>query len=1188
MRKNVKNDSVIRAITLGIAGMMTLTATVGAFPMQAMAAEPEGTGNGSDSTTETTETTTETKETTETTVTPDDANRTEAALPITDGDNHQINVEKKTEEQYVVNDGEATKDQSVTEGKVEDYITVETTVEAETHHVVVAETPNADGTETTTEIVSGVTADGEVVEKIEVDGEDVAPEQVNIITKEETVSIGEGEEATTKTIVEVDDEALVYGYFDENGLFQEDAEKNNENTKAYVVDVDGTYQETANVISYKTEEGDDKEEKTVYITGEYEPDKLTVEVVHTVTGADGKEHIVAVSDNKEADYVEGTPTVEVVGKEEDVTSTETYQYVNVLERGEVAAYKVYKIVGYERKHPIYGWDTVSKEEYDRTDTFRKKVEYNYTEKEIEVGNGSIYATHQWGEELGYRTVDINGTKYYVEDNQEWTQEVDVMTGNREVTTTVTKYYAKDAEKIEFEVSSDQVTTVTKYNLEYNGETIETGLTLEQKNAVIDSIEGHKYVAVNQDKYAIEIPDPKEDNPKNTKRIYLNTDQVSVLTTHDVTFTETKTHYYVDKLNEVSVVNSSEAIIDGVKGLKINGEEYLVEVSFMESTYVKKPVIKNTQFSYIKDKSGNIIGVKVVVKYAVNDDSETMTFEKDIALSDFSASNIAKLTVNPDPVVIKSGVSGYTFVTEKTTMDIEVPTTEIVEGSDGTTEVDAGLLNDAPTQEETHKINHIDVRIDANVEVDGVPLKARVSDIKIVYDGCERTWGYLRQEERNVLEKNFTGTFSNDKPVTIMATVTYKKDGKEHSFTYSTSVYMKNDDFNVCRDKDTNGFDFVISATDIKSAIEAYERETTTTETVVISSDETGEAQYMSKPQITFGGLQGAVSQKNLIVKTYVRLDDVEQKENGTTHYPTDKYTPALSQYLLKYSSAGYDVYGILDENGNLQKVHSDKPYPGEDRFTQEDAISLYLSQEDAKALEDLAKDYANRGTIKDATETYVNKYVDDQIAKLKEDFIAAHPEWDPDEIVWTLTDDDIAKIKQQAIDSARVHWYVLKYEKDNYHIDGVMMIDEITIELNGEVEVIPPTVVPTPDPEPNPGPTPPAPAPGPGPTEPTPGPAPTEPEPTPAPTPVVLGVNRAVETAQAVAPAEEGAVLGARRADGGSVLGASRTKAVLGARRGAQTGDVSGIAGSVSALFASAFAGIGYVVSRRKKKEEDK
>ena len=153
MRKNVKNDSVIRAITLGIAGMMTLTATVGAFPMQVQAEEGEGPTTG-----ETTAPTTETK------VTPENAGKT-----VTDTEGHQINVEKETVEQYVVNDEAPTTDQSVTEGKVEDYITVETKVEAEAeiHHVVVAETPNADGTETTTEIVSGVTADGEVVKKIE-------------------------------------------------------------------------------------------------------------------------------------------------------------------------------------------------------------------------------------------------------------------------------------------------------------------------------------------------------------------------------------------------------------------------------------------------------------------------------------------------------------------------------------------------------------------------------------------------------------------------------------------------------------------------------------------------------------------------------------------------------------------------------------------------------------------------------------------------------------------------------------------------------------------------------------------------------------------------------------------------------------------------------------------------------------
>ena len=344
-----------------------------------------------------------------------------------------------------------------------------------------------------------------------------------------------------------------------------------------------------------------------------------------------------------------------------------------------------------------------------------------------------------------------------------------------------------------------------------------------------------------------------------------------------------------------------------------------------------------------------------------------------------------------------------------------------------------------------------------------------------------------------------------------------------------------------------------------------------------------------KTTVSFGGLTDKVSGKDLIVKTYVRYDRQEQKEDGTTHYATNLYTPDLETYFLKYSSTGYKVYGVLDENGKLIEVKSDKTNPNGGKFnTQEEAISLYLSQEDAEDLAKLAKDYGKDDTLKKATEDHVNALVDKQIAELKKAIIDAHPQWDPDEIVWSLSDEDIAQIKQQAIDSARVHWYVLKYESDNYHIDGVLMTDEITIELNGEVEVIDPTVVPVPEPEPTPGPTPPVPTPGPTPTEPepTPGPVPTEPTPTPA--PEVLGVNRAVETAQAVAPAEEGAVLGARRTDGGSVLGASRTKAVLGARRGAQTGDVSGIAGSVSALFASAFAGIGYVVSRRKKKEDDK
>ena len=995
MRKNVKNDSVIRAITLGIAGMMTLTATVGAFPMQVQAEEGEGPTTG-----ETTAPTTETK------VTPENAGKT-----VTDTEGHQINVEKETVEQYVVNNGEATTNEKTIEGKVLDYTTVETTVAVETKHIIVAKTTDEQGN-TTTEKVSGVTADGEVVEQIVVDGDKVEPRQVDVITQEVTTEAENGEKTTTERIVEVDASDITYGHFDEEThLF---VEEDDENAKAYVVDEEGTYKETTQVTTYE-----DEKKQTVYLTGEYDPKELKVDVVCTVEDKNGVAHEVKVENDKASDYKEefSAPVIS-----EDVTET-TQQNITVVKVYEIDHYEVFR---------DNQWITVEKADYDayevdsedkkgNKDKKDKRIVNKPEEKKIEVAqDAQIYADSK-PTGNNYAPVTIDGVIYCVapDDAKHDGQKPLLKTydDQKNVTTVIgTKYYVEDKNGEKFEVRADQVETVTKYTLEYTQKdgsktTLARDVDLATKNAIIDSIKSHKYVAVNQNMYAITVPDGE-----GTKDIYIGVDY---LTVHNVTFTETKTHYYVDKLNTKSV--DSKNAFGEDQGLVINGEEYLVEVSFKESTKVK-PQIEDTKFSYEYNKEDEITGVKVVVQYKVNDETKPRTFERTISMSEFSKSNIATLTLDYQPVTIKSGVEGYTFSSGE------------------------------------------------RVTVDGVTYGLRVTG----NDGVE-----------------------------------------------------------------------------------------------LGAPTETGKAVEVKTP-VSFDGLKDEVSQKNLIVKTYVRLDDVEQKENGTTHYPTDKYTPALSQYLLKYSSAGYDVYGILDENGNLQEVHSDKPYPGEDRFTQEDAIKLYLSQEDAEALKDLAKDYANRGTIKDATETYVNKYVDDQIAKLKEDFIAAHPEWNPNEIVWSLSKKDIEWIKKKAIDSARVHWYVLKYEKDNYHIDGVMMIDEITIELNGEVEVIPPTVVPTPDPEPNPGP------------------APTEPEPTPAPTPVVLGANRVVETAQAVAPVEEGTVLGARRTDGGSVLGASRTKAVLGARRGAQTGDVSGIAGSVSALFASAFAGIGYVVSRRKKKEEDK
>lgn len=114
--------------------------------------------------------------------------------------------------------------------------------------------------------------------------------------------------------------------------------------------------------------------------------------------------------------------------------------------------------------------------------------------------------------------------------------------------------------------------------------------------------------------------------------------------------------------------------------------------------------------------------------------------------------------------------------------------------------------------------------------------------------------------------------------------------------------------------------------------------------------------------------------------------------------------------------------------------------------------------------------------------------------------------------------------------------------------------------------------------------------PGPDPT-PTPDPEPTpDPTPTPTPTPVVPttpGITPVVTPVEPATPVAAN-VLGARRGNNSSVLGATRSEgAVLGARRGAATGDESKIGRYFAMLAASAFAGTGYVAMRRRKKEEE-
>ena len=160
-----------------------------------------------------------------------------------------------------------------------------------------------------------------------------------------------------------------------------------------------------------------------------------------------------------------------------------------------------------------------------------------------------------------------------------------------------------------------------------------------------------------------------------------------------------------------------------------------------------------------------------------------------------------------------------------------------------------------------------------------------------------------------------------------------------------------------------------------------------------------------------------------------------------------------------------------------------------------------------------------------------------------------------------------------SINTYSLNWGTVKAE--NYVVTENLGILTVTA-----APVVPPT-------EPTPGPT----EPTPGPTEPTPGPTEPTPEPGDGPTPdtaPTLDDVAVVNIADEATPlAAAGDVLGVRRgveADGGSVLGARRVQAVLGARRGAQTADENAMAMYMAMMGISAsFAGL-YTIARRKKR----
>lgn len=730
--------------------------------------------------------------------------------------------------------------------------------------------------------------------------------------------------------------------------------------------------------------------------------------------------------------------------------------------------------------------------------------------------------------------------------------------------------------------------------------------------------------------------------ENNEEVYFTADQWQVVTSKEVTYEEVTRYYYTSENKyegkEFEITSSKDNL------------DYLLSVNFWDSEYVKLDPDK--EITYAENENGDIV-VTIPYLYAgdyeVTEDSTWTegTYVKTIARSEFGLSRIAILNVKYAPTVTKSEkVTFEAEIVEEKTEGTQTPAVETT-----TVIVNNGNpINEKPSNNKIY--NHVDVQADTAVEIEGEKIKASVSDVVVSVGGHGIPMSsYATQDPQRYYEYRSTSqklNITSSSCVTITAKITYTYEGKEYNFNYTVNVYPTNDEYNTCKDKNSGGFDYLITDTALQAAIQ---EDIVKRSVVITENKETTESGEL-------GDAAEAVEKIEIPAKVFVRLDNDKQKEDGTTHYDSKYYTTDLAKKYGKEVYLGYSKEGFAVHDNNLNgSTATDKIYT---------KLAAETYEENLKLLADLYIQNERQQQVKDYTETEAFQAdIEKQIESAKENAKKDDAELQKENgtIEWTYTvggktvttlEEAIALAKQTVLtlsqnDGAGVNWYVLKKEADGWHIDGVSQIPNVVISVSGKFvaapeatpsaspEVTPsasPSATPSESPSASPSATPsespsatpsesPSATPSESPSatpstspEATPSASPsTSPSATPAGNPTVpddpddgddddddddiviiddAPVALADVPAAPAAPADGPAVLGARRteapAEEAAVLGAKRGTdyAVLGKRRRPETGDSAAMNAWMAAMaMATGVAGVsGVKLVKGKKKEE--
>lgn len=698
---------------------------------------------------------------------------------------------------------------------------------------------------------------------------------------------------------------------------------------------------------------------------------------------------------------------------------------------------------------------------EASENYQRETTYFVGEKEIDL---SKYCTDQY-------SIDEDGT-LTITAYQE-TGKGGACGGGKHGTGSY--FYIVDAEGNRVKVPEQNVTAKTEYTVT----TTEGGVEVITVDAsALQNIQEQNFTKV-EDMYVV-----KDDNGKD---VYIEAGQWEMMTKHQVTLTEVTTYYYV----------TNPTFVNRYQDITVDGVEYRLEVSFLNGEMLY--LAEDAGVSLLKKENGEI-EVSLPYKYKAYDENGALvekdaTYTTTIPLSAFGLSHIATLKISYSPIL--KSTENVSFETE--TKEVEITTTETVEGQEGTKNVVNGTMEKPINCVDTNKwvsktYSHVDVQIGTQVVIGGEKQSAGVSNVKLetedwVFQYKNTTdkdpQGYLEYSTRNgtigqnvKIGKNGYGTnyvsLSNDKPVVISCDISYvDKNGQTQTFTYSTALYLTSDPaYNTCTQRRMGGFDYKIPSTEIQAAIAAYEQ-TVTQKVWVDVEKESKSVVYDTK----VGDANVDAGVRMIPAKVFVRLDNVEQLENGSTHYPTQEYSENLSlgnlEIYLIYNSNGYAVYGTEKEDGTVT-VTTNLAYPKEGGYgSVEEAIAAFLAEGSDDNLVKIEEEYLGRDAVKtmlqNAVENQIRDSVDAQRTAIMEKLGATKAEEIDWEDVYAYSFDSetekyvyseaLQSAIEEAMKEAYLNWYVLKVEDDGNHIDGNIVIPSVTFEVNGVLITTKPVVI---------------------------------------------------------------------------------------------------------------------------------